>query len=386
MRRNAGFLLVACWAGLFPGAARGIAGEPPPRDDRPGAVSKAQDDFRAVVIPFVAKYCASCHGPEKPKAGLNLEALRDEATLRTRRRAWQRVREYVDGEIMPPEDSAQPSRAEVDRLSAAIKAALDRDDCGKPANPGRVTIRRLNRAEYNNTIRDLLGIEDRPADEFPSDDVGYGFDNVGDVLGLPPVLMERYLAAAEKIAGRVIVASAASPGQVKPESHRRIIFREPSSPGEYPDAARAILERFASRAYRRPITPAEVARLMALVELALADGESFERGIQLAVQAVLVSPHFLFRVELDERPRGTAPAGATGSADRVEPIGEFELASRLSYFLWSSMPDDLLFRLAGEGKLRSPEVLAGQVRRMAVDPRRGPSSTASPSSGSSSAT
>ena len=91
----------------------GIAGEPPPGDDRPGADSKAQDDFRGVVMPFVAKYCASCHGPEKPKAGLNLEVLRDEATLRTRRRAWQRVREYVEGEIMPPEDSPQPSRAEV---------------------------------------------------------------------------------------------------------------------------------------------------------------------------------------------------------------------------------------------------------------------------------
>ena len=162
MRRNVGFLLVACWAGLVPGAARGIAGESPPGDDRPRAVSKARDDFRGAVIPFVAKYCASCHGPEKPKAGLNLEALRDEATLRTRRRAWQRIREYVDGGIMPPEDSPQPSRAEVDRLSAAIKAALDRDDCGKPANPGRVTIRRLNRAEYNNTIRDLLG-DRRPA-------------------------------------------------------------------------------------------------------------------------------------------------------------------------------------------------------------------------------
>ena len=130
--------------------------------------------------------------PSKPKGGLNLETLRDEATFQSRRRAWVRIREYIEGSVMPPEDSPQPDRTESEEVAAAIKSALDRDDCGKPPNPGRVTIRRLNRAEYNNTIRDLFGVEDRPADEFPSDDVGYGFDNVGDVLGLPPLLMERY--------------------------------------------------------------------------------------------------------------------------------------------------------------------------------------------------
>jgi mono/diheme cytochrome c family protein len=368
MRRKVRFLLVACGcAWMAGGTTWGIAGDSPPGKDGAPPVAAARDDLRAAVLPFFTKYCASCHGPVQPKAGLNLEVLRDEGTLRSRRRTWQRIREYVDGGMMPPEDSAQPPRAEVDRLTASIKMALEQDDCGKPANPGRVTIRRLNRAEYNNTIRDLLGVDYRPADDFPSDDVGYGFDNVGDVLGLPPLLFERYLAAAETISGRAIVAGPPSPGQEKPESHRRIIFREPTSPGDYPDAARAILERFATRAYRRPVTRPELERLLSLVELALADGDRFERGIQLAVKAVLVSPHFLFRVELDNRPRGLA-AGAPGQHG-VETIGEFELASRLSYFLWSTMPDETLFRLAGDGKLRSPEVLAGQVRRMLVDPR-----------------
>ncbi|HLH27735.1 MAG TPA: DUF1592 domain-containing protein, partial [Acidimicrobiales bacterium] len=132
-------------------------------------------------------------------------------------------------------------------------------------------------------------------------------------------------------------------------------------------AARAILERLAGRAYRRPVTPMELARLTGLVDLALADGETFERAIQIAVQAVLVSPHFLFRVELDSRPRGNQPAGAP--AERAERIGDYEVASRLSYFLWSSMPDDELFRLAGEGKLGSPEILSAQVRRMLLDPK-----------------
>ena len=228
-----------------------------------------------------------------------------------------------------------------------------------------MTIRRLNRNEYNNTIRDLVGVNLRPADEFPSDDVGYGFDNVGDVLALPPLLMERYMTAAEKVVERVIIAE---PGAIKPESHRRILFREPASPGEYPDAARAILERFATRAYRRPVNPAELHRLLGIVQMALADGESFERAIQLAVQAVLVSPHFLFRVELDVRAKDHAPGGPE-AVRRVEPVGPYGVASRLSYFLWSSMPDDELFRLAAEGKLQSPDVLAAQVRRMLVNPR-----------------
>jgi hypothetical protein len=266
---------------------------------------------------------------------------------------------------MPPEDRPQPTADESARLITSIKAALERDDCGRPGNPGRVTIRRLNRAEYNNTIRDLVGVDFRPADEFPADDVGYGFDNIGDVLSLPPLLMEKYLFAAETISERAIVRTAdRRPTDPLPDSHRRILFREPASPGEYPDAARAIVERFATRAYRRPVSPEETARLTSFVELALRNGDSFERGIQLAVQAVLISPHFLFRVELDSRPRATGLPG-----DGAESIGEFELASRLSYFLWSTMPDEELFRLAAEVKLHSPEILAGQVRRMLHDPR-----------------
>jgi hypothetical protein len=368
MRRHARILVVALvWAGLAPVATRGIADESPAPDRNGQDASKDRDEFRRAVVPFLSRYCANCHGPDRPKAGLNLETLRDDGTFRSRRGAWLRIREYIEGGLMPPEEVAQPPRAEVDRAIGSIKAMLSRDDCGKPPNPGRVTIRRLNRAEYNNTIRDLFGVDDRPADDFPADDVGYGFDNVGDVLSLPPLLMERYLTAAERVAGRVIVTNPASAGSFKPESHRRILFREPTSPGEYPDAARAILERLATRAYRRPVSPPELARLTGLVELALADGEGFERAIQLAVQAVLVSPHFLFRVELDSRPRGLAPARP--SPGPAEPIGDFEVASRLSYFLWSSMPDEELFRLAGERKLQSPEVVSAQARRMLLDPK-----------------
>ncbi len=109
---------------------------------------------------------------------------------------------------MPPEDRPQPTAEESARMTAWIKAALERDNCGRPGNPGRVTIRRLNRAEYNNTVRDLVGVDYRLADDFPSDDVGYGFDNIGDVLSLPPLLMEKYLSAAATISERAIIRPA----------------------------------------------------------------------------------------------------------------------------------------------------------------------------------
>jgi hypothetical protein len=369
MRRNGWFLVIAWLLSCATGEAwSSPAGEEPPATSGRQQRSVDPDSQRSQVESFLAKYCTACHGRTRPKGSLELSTVPGDAEVRSRRRVWERVREYVEGGIMPPEDRPQPTADESARLTAWIKAALERDNCGRPGNPGRVTIRRLNRAEYNNTIRDLVGVDYRPADDFPSDDVGYGFDNIGDVLSLPPLLMEKYLSAAATISERAIIRPAdRRPSDPLPESHRRILFREPASPGEYPDVARAIVERFATRAYRRPVSPGETARLMSFVELALSNGDSFERGIQLAVQAVLISPHFLFRVELDSRPRATGQAARPG--DGAESIGEFELASRLSYFLWSTMPDEELFRRAAEGRLHTPEILASQVRRMLLDPK-----------------
>ena len=140
-----------------------------------------------------------------------------------------------------------------------------------------------------------------------------------------------------------------------PRSHRRIIFRMPKTKADVPMVARAILEKFASRAYRRPVTAAELDKLVKLIDLAIQNGDRFDRGIQLAVQAILVSPEFLFRVELDSRGRKIAGKGNTLAGGQW--IGDFELASRMSYFLWSSMPDDELWRVTVDGSLRSPEVL-----------------------------
>jgi mono/diheme cytochrome c family protein len=317
--------------------------------------------FTKAVRPFLDRHCTECHGGKKPKAGVNLAAIDNESEAIKNRLLWSKVKENVDGGLMPPEGRRQPTREEVDALTKWIETELDPADCGRSIDPGKVTIRRLNRAEYNNTIRDLLGIDSRPADDFPSDDVGYGFDNIGDVLTIPPILMEKYLAAAESIAGKAILAD-----EGLPASKRRIVFRTPTRPEEFAECASDVLQRFAARAYRRPVSGGELSRLMRLVDLARENGDTFQRGIQVAVQAALVSPQFLFRVELNRGGRKRKGGKSAEQTLRV-PLGQFEIASRLSYFLWSSMPDDELFKLASEGKLNTAENLARQAHRMLRD-------------------
>jgi mono/diheme cytochrome c family protein len=466
---------------------------------RPSGASR--NLFESSVRPFLAKHCIECHGETKPKGGVNLIPLQDEARAPQSRKLWSKVKENVEGTLMPPEGHPQPSQEEIESLSKWIETELNRADCGRTVDPGRVTIRRLNRSEYNNTIRDLFGIDLKPADDFPSDDVGYGFDNIGDVLSIPPLLMEKYLTAAEFVAEHaIVVGSSTKPavkawdlqaldasaggnphgdegrllssngevvvrhtppragnyvlrvhasgqqagpepvrmallvdgqvvktadvravegdpmvvevrrklkdgehsfaaaflndyyqpeaknpadrdrnlvvegmelegplheaGEALPESHRRIIFRTPKKPEEFSECAAEVLRKFASRAYRRPVTGGELGKLLRFVDLARENGDSFERGIQLAVQAALVAPEFLFRVELNRGRRRRSNNDSPGV-----PLNDFEVASRLSYFLWSSMPDDELFRLALDNKLHEPGTLEKQVHRMLRDPK-----------------
>jgi len=488
-------LLLALSVVLISGETSAVAVE-----DKPNQANDSTSAFRQNVLPFLTKHCTSCHGAEKPKGGINLARFTEESAVDQNRKTWRKVLENVESGDMPPEGKPRPSQEEIASLTSWTSAQLARVDCAKEVDPGRVTLRRLNRVEYNNTIRDLIGIDFHPADDFPSDDVGYGFDNIGDVLTLPPLLFEKYLAAAEQIAERAIESGTArvpatnsweaedlkgdvagsphgdwgrilaSTGEIGvsyafprdaeyvlrirgfgqqagpepvrvafkvdgkaiqtvdvtatektphvyevrtkvsagtrpfavaflndfwdpkaedpnqrdrnfvvdyleiegpilgslgtlPESHRRIIFRNPT-PETRGDCAREIIERFVSRAYRRPAAAGEVGRLIKFVDLAEQNGDSFERGIQLVVQAVLVSPQFLFRVEMD--PRRSGSGKATRSS---HPINDFELASRLSYFLWSSMPDEELYQLALNKKLREGDTLEKQVRRMLLDPK-----------------
>jgi mono/diheme cytochrome c family protein len=311
---------------------------------------EAKDPYSREIQPLFAKYCVQCHGGSKPKAHLALDAFKSEESILKSPDILDKIQEKLRAREMPPKDKPQLDREEFKVLNRWVDAKLTKlsQTVGGKGDPGRVTIRRLNRVEYNNTIRDLVGIDFHGADDFPTDDIGYGFDNIGDVLSMAPILMEKYLDAAERIVAKAFQT---------PEIRQRILV--PQSKGQTKvENARQILERFAFRAYRRPVKPDEVDRLVGLVTQAESQGDSFDKGIQLALQAVLVSPHFLFRIELDPQPR---------DEKAIHSINDFELASRLSYFMWSSMPDEMLFDLARQSKLHEEKVLEDQVRRMLND-------------------
>jgi hypothetical protein len=483
-RRVHAFILMALAGATLPPAIRA---------EEPSAEAAA---FAARVRPLLERHCLRCHNAEKAKGDLDLSPFRDFALVAKDRRTWERVQENVADGLMPPPEEKQPSEEDAKFLAEWIEGVLSKAVCEGPVLPGHVTMRRLNRTEYDLTIRDLVGIDFHPSEDFPSDDVGYGFDNIGDVLTLSPLLLEKYLAAAEGIAARAIIADRTNYGEKKtfnapelrraggdrlgeegrilastgelrirpelnrpgeylfrvraygqqagdepvkigfrvedkevgtaevtavegdpelyevrakideagqrkfavaflndfydekaedrnrrdrnlivtmmevegpitidegplPKSHTAILDREPrtDSEADWAEAARGILERFATRAFRRPVERGDLDRLVDLVLQVKRDGENFARAIQVGVTAVLVSPHFLFRVE---------PVTASGPA---VPLDDWALASRLSYFLWSSMPDEALFRLASEGRLKDPAVLSAQAKRMLQDPK-----------------
>jgi hypothetical protein len=451
-------------------------------DAAPAEGKAPSPDFARQGLDFIDKHCIHCHGSKVKRADLTLHTFRSEAAVLADRKLFQKVLDAVRSGEMPPRPRPRPSSTEVDDFLASVQGVFDRADRNASPDPGRVTIRRLNRREYNNTIRDLVGVDFQPADDFPSDDVGHGFDNIGDVLTLSPILLERYLAAADSIMSRAILSNPPKPPQrwmsarylepatskdirwrpldprgnilhtpyrltlegeyffrvrawarrpdnepvriailngmkelkrfevmapektpttlevkvnlppgdhrffvkllnpsagengrnlivqwfqltgpsdTRPRSHRKLLA---VTPGQSKAAqSREVLTRFASRAYRRPAAWDEVDRLIRLADAAQKRGESWEAAMQLAMQAVLVSPKFLFRVELDENALGDAQEA------RPHPIDEYQLASRLSYFLWASMPDDQLFALAAGKQLSSQ--LAAQVARMLKDPR-----------------
>ena len=164
----------------------------------------ADTTYETKVLPLVAKYCGSCHGAKEGTAGLSLLAFKRQADVLRSRSEWEKVSQNISSAHMPPQGTPQPTQAERDLMTGWIDSTLSKSDCNLN-DPGHITMRRLNRDEYNNTIRDLTGLDIHPADEFPSDDVGYGFDNIGDVLSISPLLMDKYIDAAEKIAQAAIV-------------------------------------------------------------------------------------------------------------------------------------------------------------------------------------
>ncbi len=326
-------------------------------DPAPGAAAE-KASFERDVQPFLEEFCYQCHGLGAHKGDLALDKYKtNEDVLRDRRRWEEGVAAMLaKGEMPPREADERPTPDQVDAALKSIRGVLDSLDCDAGVNVGRVTLRRLNRLEYNNTIRDLLGVDFKPAEDFPLDDVGYGFDNIGDVLSTSPLLLEKYLQAAEGVLDKLLDGGSRriNGSTAISDAQQRLLEHDEGLSDR--EAARQIVARLASRAYRRPATPEEVEMCLASYDAAQAEGEPFVECVRLAVMRVLVSPNFLFRVEID-------PPGLAAGDNYA--INEYELASRLSYFLWSSMPDEQLFALAAEGKLR--ENLESEVRRMLAD-------------------
>ena len=321
------------------------------------AAASAQSDAGAhAVAPLAEQYCYRCHGPQTQTAGINLATLVTQRPLVRNRGTWTRVIEAIDEGKMPPA-GAPPLPAEVRRrMAAMLHRDIEEFDYSTIDDPGFELMRRLTHTEYDNTVRDLFGVDLNVTDRFPDELTGSsGFENSSNTLFLQPALMERYIAAAERV---VELALPAESSDARHLASRELVFV--ATPGDGlggVDAAEAVIERFLGRAYRRPATAGERDQALAQYRSGRAAGLDHEAAVKRVLQAILISPKFLLRVE-----RGRPGADAY-------PVDDWELASRLSYFLWASMPDQALFDIAARGELRDPETLRAQVERMLADRR-----------------
>ncbi len=310
------------------------------------------------VEPLLRQYCFDCHSNDSSSGELNLEKLLAVSPIVTKRDQWINVIEQSRNHVMPPEDGDQPTTAEREKIVLSLHNAIHNFDYSRIDDPGFETARRLTHREYSNTVRDLFGIDIDVVDRFPTDlTATSGFDNSANSLFIQPLLLERYLGIAEHV---VTTALPDTPRTAEEHAAHERIFGGIS--GRDSVAARNLLERFLTRAYRRPPRPLELDRFTRQIETAIRNGADFETAVKATLQAVLITPSFLLLTESE-------PEQDIANSDQPYAITDWELASRLSYFLWASMPDDELLEHAKTGQLREPAVLKAQVSRMLADPK-----------------
>ncbi len=317
--------------------------------------------FGSDLKPLLENLCYSCHDARKHKAGIDLSAYHDENAVHKDVATWRKIANQIDSRDMPPEDaSVQPSDAQRQLLVAWIRTSEARALIGMPRDPGLSPPRRLNRAEYAATIQDLLGAgtDISEAIGLPDDSLR-GYATYSGTLSMPPLLFEKYYAAADLALTRLVEPPAGTKAAERAAWDAVFIAPPGATLASRHEAARAILQAMARRAYRRPVQPDELARLLRLYDAA-AQNRDFVPALKLALKAMLVSPNFLYRLEQDR--------AKSGSIDAY-PIDSHELAVRLSYLLWSTMPDAALSELADKGRLVEPAVLEAEVRRLLADQR-----------------
>ena len=313
---------------------------------------------RHPAAPLLEQYCFRCHGAQTQTAGVNLDALIGQRPLVRNRESWTRVLDALEVGKMPPAGAPQPADAERGTLAALLSDAIDNFDYSAVDDPGYEPLRRLTNRELDNTLRDLVGANFTLTDRFPAELAGAsGFDNTANTLFLESTLMERYIAAAERVVELMLPSAPAT--EAERRAHALVFIAEPGGGLGDEEAAERVLRLFLERAYRRPPGEEDVARALDLYRAARQPGQAFQDAVKVVLQAILISPKFLLRVE-------TPPATAESAPYRVS---DWDLASRLSYFLWASMPDRELRGLARRGELRDPDVLEAQVDRMLADPK-----------------
>jgi uncharacterized protein DUF1592/uncharacterized protein DUF1588/uncharacterized protein DUF1585/uncharacterized protein DUF1587/uncharacterized protein DUF1595 len=316
--------------------------------DREALKADAEQFFRDRVTPFVKTYCIPCHQNARPtRAGVNFSPALKAPGHAAFTEQWKKADARVKAHDMPPKGAPQPSEA--DRRMFAdwlpkLKYLSDND-------PGTFVIRRLTKTEYANTLRDLLGVDPSVADGLPDEVSGQGYLN-----SLSPIQLEQYLAIAENVLRQIV----APPSGRRTEIEKRLFGPAARPAGDPRRAAREVARSLARKAYRRPPAESEVDVLMAAFDLGIRNHLAYPQALHLMLKAVLVSPQFLFITPAAREPE-------TGAG--IVPLDDYQLASRLSYLLWATMPDEELMALADRGRLHDPAVLKAQTNRLLDDPR-----------------
>ncbi len=318
-------------------------------DDEAMAERKADAEkfFRERVTPFIKTYCLDCHQNRRPtEAGLSFTPALETPGHAAFSEKWKKAAARVKTHDMPPDGLEQPT----DEERQMFMTWLDKVKYLSPKDPGPFVIRRLTKTEYSNTLRDLFGVDPVIAEGLPDEVSGEGYLN-----SLSPLQLEQYLSIANEVLDQVSAPDDSPPTQLQ----QRLFGEAPTSKNDPRAAARRVAESLAKRAYRRPPSDAELKVLVDVFDLGQQNELSYPAALRLMLKAMLVSPQFLF----------ITPADKFDTEDEIVPLDDYQLASRLSYFIWATLPDDELMGLANSGKLHEPPILKAQVKRMLEDPR-----------------
>ena len=315
--------------------------------DEAALVADAKQTFKEKVGPFVETYCIKCHG-SRPKGGINLKSALKSPGSASSFLHWQKSVANVKVHDMPPEGDVRKVPTDEERHQFAEWVAKVKYLA--PRDPGPYVIRRLSKVEYGNTLQDLYGVDPSIADSLPDEVVGEGFLN-----SISPLQSELYLEIANAVVSEVVAAK----GEAPTKTQQRLFGKAPGKDADLRAEARRVARSLARDAYRRPPTEAELDVLIDVFDLGRDNQLDYTASLALMWKAVLVSPQFLF----------ITPAVEPTADEKIVRIDDYQLASRLSYLLWSAPPDAELFALAEKGELHQPEVLRAQAERLLAHPR-----------------